>query len=355
MKLPEIIIHSTFISRTLLSANEDERSVYLIKLSLPEDAQYHFEPGDIVFVYPENNPDLVTRTLSLLQIQADANIEDVDGQNYSLEEALSKHYELRLKSSVLEQFPEEKHDDFWFCLEALCTQKGASFEAKDVLSWLRPMRPRAYSIASAKVQLPNAVELVVGLVSFPGSDGEMCEGLSSGFLCRRLQSGQALNIYIKSSKFRLPEDSALPVVMVGPGTGIAPFKAFLEYRAIAKATGPNWLFCGGRHRANDFVLKTFLEDLQERKILTRIDTAFSRDQDYKIYVQDRMRENSKLLWEWFQQGAYFYICGDAKHMAKDVEAALLDIIQKEGQLSLEDTQQYLKDLRLAGRYQKDVY
>lgn len=354
MKLPENIIHSTFISRILLSANEDERSVYLIKLSLP-DTQYHFEPGDIVFVYPENNPESVARILSLLQIQADIKIEDTDGQAYSLEEGLLKHYELRLKSSVLEQFPEEKRDDFWFCLEALGAQKGTAFEAKDVLSWLRPMRPRAYSIASAHIQLPNAVELVVGLVSFPGVNGEVCEGLSSGFLCRRLQAGQSLNIYIKSSKFRLPEDSSLPIIMVGPGTGIAPFKAFLEYRAVTKATGANWLFCGGRHRANDFVLKNFLEELQERKVLTRIDTAFSRDQDYKIYVQDRMRENSKLLWEWFQQGAYFYICGDAKHMAKDVEAALLDIIQKEGQLSLEEAQQYLKDLRLAGRYQKDVY
>ncbi len=354
MKLPENIIHSTFISRTLLSANEDERSVYLIKLSLP-DAKYRFIPGDIVFVYPENAPELVTRVLSFLQVQANANVEDADGQSYSLEEVLSKHYELRLKSSVLEQFSEEKRDDFWFCLKALCLQKGASFEAKDVVAWLRPMRPRAYSIASAQVQLPSAIELVVGLVSFHGIDGDVCEGLSSGFLCRRLQIGQSLNICIKTSKFRLPEDSSLPVIMVGPGTGIAPFKAFLEYRAITRATGANWLFCGGRHRANDFVLKNFLGELQNRKVLTRIDTAFSRDQNYKIYVQDRMRENSKLLWEWFQQGAYFYICGDAKHMAKDVEAALLEIIQKEGHLSLGEAQQYLKDLRLAGRYQKDVY
>ena len=351
MKLPENAIQTTFISRTLLSANEDERSVYLIRLSLP-DAQHRFEPGDIVFVYPENNPQWITRVLAILQIQSETRIEDAEGQSCSIEEVLSKQYELRLKPSILEQFPEEKRVDFWTCLEELYKQKGKDFDVKDVLSWLRPMRPRAYSIASAQVHLPNAVELVVGLVSFQGVDGENCEGLSSGFLCRRLQEGQGLTISIKTSKFRLPKDPTIPVIMVGPGTGIAPFKAFLEYRSATKATGANWLFFGGRHKANDFILKDFLEN---QTTLTRIDTAFSRDQDYKIYVQDRMRENSKLLWTWFQQGACFYICGDAKHMAKDVEAMLLEIFQEEGALSVEDAHQYLKDLRLAGRYQKDVY
>lgn len=351
MKLPENTIHSTFINRTLLSANEDERSVYLIKLSLP-NTHCPFAPGDSAFIYPENEPKSVARILSILQVQPNTVIEDGDQQTYSIEEALTKHYELRLKSSILAQFSEEKTIDFWTCLSELRTQKGENFEAKDVLSWLKPMRPRAYSIASAQSQLPNAIELIVGLVTFRDGLNNTCEGLSSGFLCRRLQVGQKLTICIKSSKFRLPEDATRPVIMVGPGTGIAPFKAFLEHRTATKATGPNWLFFGGRHRANDFILKDFLEN---QNTLTRIDTAFSRDQDHKIYVQDRMRENSKILWDWLQQGAYFYICGDAKHMAKDVETELLNIIQNEGHYNLEDAQQHLKNLRLEGRYQKDVY
>ena len=145
------------------------------------------------------------------------------------------------------------------------------------------------------------------MVTFRDVKGGVCEGLSSGFLCKRLDIGDTVKIYLKPSRFRLPEDVSRPVIMVGPGTGIAPFKAFLEYRKAIQASGPNWLFVGGRHRENDFLLKDFLENLQKEKYLTRLDLAFSRDQDYKIYVQDRMKENAKELWDWFRQGAYFYI------------------------------------------------
>lgn len=354
MKLPLNTMYSTLLDRILLSTNEDERSVYLIKLSLLEP-NCHFEPGDIVFICPENNPKFVKRILSILQIPSNIIIKDVNGYTYSIEEALLKHYELQFKTSILEQFPKENPVDFWTYLAELRTKKGKFFQAQDVLTWLKPMRPRAYSIASAQSKLSNALELVVGLVTFRDIRGGVCEGLSSGFLCRRLQIGQKLNIYLKSSKFRLPENTNCPIIMIGPGTGIAPFKAFLEHRAITKAKGPSWLFFGGRHQANDFILKDFLQNLLNQNILTRLDTAFSRDQAYKIYVQDRMRENSQLLWDWIQQGAYLYICGDAKFMAKDVESVILEILQKEGQFNLETAQNYLKNLRSSGRYQKDVY
>lgn len=353
MKLPENVILSTLLQRKLLSGNEDERSVYLLRLSI-ENEKCSFEPGDVVFICPENNPKLITRTLAILQAKKEAYVVNDEGLSMTLGEALKSQYELRLRSSVLASF-EGKQDDFWSCLADLRAKKEDAFCEQDVLRWLKPMRPRAYSIASAQKFLSNVLELVVGLVSFRDAKGGINEGLSSGFLCRRLKVGETVKIYIKPSRFRLPKDSTRPVIMVGPGTGIAPFKAFLEYRNVTKASGPNWLFFGGRHRLNDFILHDFLNDLQQKGCLTRLDVAFSRDQAFKIYVQDKMRENSKLLWDWFRQGAYFYICGDGKNMAKDVEATLLSIIQKEEHLSLEEAEIYLKDLRMAGRYQKDVY
>lgn len=354
MKLPENTMHSTLIRRDLLSRNEDEKSVYLLRLSLP-NPQCQFEPGDIVFICPENNPQWVSRILAILQAKPSKIVINEDGESMPLGEALKSQYELRLRPSVLSQFTEEQASDFWLCVAELRAQKGNTFEEQDVLAWLKPMRPRAYSIASAQRFLPNVLELIVGLVTFRDVKGGVCEGLSSGFLCKRLPIGGTVPIYVKPSRFRLPEDASRPVIMVGPGTGIAPFKAFLEYRKATQATGKNWLFFGGRHRENDFILKEFLEDLQRNQYLDQLDLAFSRDQAYKVYVQDRMKERAQLLWSWFQQGAYFYICGDAKHMAKDVEETLLTIIQEQEHLSLEEAKTYLKDLRLAGRYQKDVY
>ncbi len=354
MKLPENTIISTLIHRELLSHNEDEKSVYLLKLSLSNE-QCNFQPGDVVFICPENNPKKVARALAILQAKANVIIETEEGEKITLQEALTSQYELRLRPSILSNFSEEQASDFWLCLAELRAQKSNTFHEQHVIEWLKPMRPRAYSIASAQKYLPNALELIVGLVTFRDVKGGVCEGLSSGFLCKRLNVGHTVKIYLKPSRFKLPKDATRPVIMVGPGTGIAPFKAFLEYRKAIQASGPNWLFFGGRHRENDFLLEDFLENLKNEKYLTRLDLAFSRDQDYKIYVQDRMKENSKELWNWFRQGAYFYICGDAKHMAKDVEEALLSIIQSEEHLSLEEAQTYLKDLKLAGRYQKDVY
>lgn len=353
MKVPENTIISTVLHRELLSRNEDEKSVYLLRLSWPNEMP--FSPGDIVFICPKNNPKLVTRMLSILQCAPEASIQLEEGGTISLEEALTTQYELRLRPSVLETMPDFANNDFWTCLAYLRAQQKDRFQAQMITDWLKPMRPRAYSIASAQCAHPGALDIIVGLVTYRDVKGGVCEGLSSGFLCKRLMQGMSVQIYIKPSRFRLPEDPTRPVIMVGPGTGIAPFKAFLEYRQATQASGENWLFFGGRHRLNDFILQDFLENLQQDRILTHLDLAFSRDQEHKIYVQDRMREHARELWDWFRRGAYFYICGDAKHMAKDVEATLLEIIQQEEHLTAEEAQIYLKDLRLAGRYQKDVY
>ena len=227
-------MHSTLIKRDLLSRNEDEKSVYLLRLSLP-DPQCKFEPGDIVFICPENSPSWIARTLAILQADASKIVVNEEGERTSLEEALKSEYELRLRPSVLSRFSEEQANDFWLCLAELRAQKGAAFGEQDVLSWLKPMRPRAYSIASVQKLLPNVLEVIVGLVTFRDVKGAVCEGLSSGFLCKRLPIGGTVKRYVTPSRFRLPEDTTRPVIMVGPGTGIPPFKAFFVKMADDKS------------------------------------------------------------------------------------------------------------------------
>ena len=176
MKLPKNTMHSTLIRRDLLSRNKDEKSVYLLRLSLP-DPQCKFEPGDIVFICPENNPQLIARALAILQADSSKFVINEEGEQISLEEALKSEYELRLRPSILAQFNEEQASDLWLCLAELRAQKGSSFEEQDVLSWLKPMRPRAYSIASAQKLLPNILEVIVGLVTFRDVRGGACEAL----------------------------------------------------------------------------------------------------------------------------------------------------------------------------------
>lgn len=337
------------LHRSLLSLGPTTKPIYCIQFSCPKG--YTFEPGDVVFVHAKNDPKWVQRALSILKATGKEQVTGPNGAQWTLEEALLEHYELRFKANVWEQVPSELKDDFWGCLawyqqQSIVTNLGR---------YLLPMRPRAYSIASAQKLAPDRFDLVLALVTYRTVEGGICEGLSSGFLCKRIQVGDEVPLHIIASKFRLPKDDSRPVIMVGPGTGIAPFKAFLEYRKAVGAPGPNWLFFGGRHQANDFILKDFLESMQADGFLTRLDLAFSRDQDHKVYVQHRMLEHAKELWDWFRRGAYFYICGDARGMAKDVESTLLTIIQQEERLSLAEAQIYLKDLRRESRYQMDVY
>jgi sulfite reductase (NADPH) flavoprotein alpha-component len=355
MKFPDNVMHSVLLKRQLLSGVEDERSVYLVVLSIPNE-NCTFEPGDIVFIYPQNNAIFVEKLLTLMQLSGEEPIVDADAkQTLTLHEALSSHFELLLKPSVFATLPSHDEVNFWMALTSLKNRYKTDFSASILCNWLKPMRPRAYSIASAHMKSPHTIELIVGLVTFKNVEGGIGEGLSSGFLCKRLRINESLKIYVKSSHFKLPADDTKPVIMVGPGTGIAPFKAFLEARLLSKATGHNWLFFGGRHRDIDFIFEDFITHCQRENVLTRLDLAFSRDQEHKVYVQHRMMENADVLWEWLQKGAYFYICGEAKSMAKDVESTLLKIIENCGHLNSTQAEDFLKMLKNTGRYQKDVY
>ncbi len=340
---------SVLLKRQLLSRTENEKSVYLIELSIP-DTNCKFEPGDIAFIYPQNNALFIEDILSRMSLSGNECVLDA---NVPLRTALRSHLELLIRPNILSTLPEEL--DFWQALELLHARYQSTFSAQMLCDWLKPMRPRAYSIASAQIKNPHVMELIVGLVTFKDLKGGINEGLSSGFLCKRLQINECVRTYVKTSHFKLPKDNNAPVIMVGPGTGIAPFKAFLEARKAMHATGLNWLFFGGRYRNQDFILQDLLEGYQQEGFLTHLDLAFSRDQDHKVYVQHKMLENAQALWNWLQKGAYFYICGDAKSMAKDVESSLCHIISSQGNLSEDQAMDYLKTLKAEGRYQKDVY
>jgi sulfite reductase (NADPH) flavoprotein alpha-component len=200
---------------------------------------------------------------------------------------------------------------------------------------------------------PGAVHFIIDVVRYK-SHGRQRKGVCSTFLAERCADSPA-PIYPTISKFRLPEDPAAPIIMVGPGTGVAPFRAFLQEREITGARGKTWLFFGAQREKSDFYYQEDFEKFLANETLTHIDTAFSRDQAHKIYVQDRMTEAAGELWKWLDEGAYFYVCGDAKRMAKDVDAALRQIVQQEGGKNGEEASEYVEKLKTDKRYRRDVY
>ena len=235
----------------------------------------------------------------------------------------------------------------------------ASFESPEAfLAQLTPVVPRLYSIASSPQAHPGEVHLCVAVVRYD-THGRPKKGLASGFLADHADMFvKNIPIYIQESRtFRLPQDRAIDIIMCGPGAGIAPFRAFVEQRVHEGATGRNWLFFGEQRRASDFLYGPEWLEFQKQGKLHRLDLAFSRDQDHKIYVQHRMKEQARELWDWLQNGAYFYVCGDAKHMAKDVHQALIDIARTEGGMSPEAASEFVNVtlMRTEKRYLRDVY
>jgi sulfite reductase (NADPH) flavoprotein alpha-component len=228
-------------------------------------------------------------------------------------------------------------------------------QPQQLFNILARLTPRMYSIASSQAMHKDNVQTTVRVVRYE-THGRIRQGLASGHLGERAPEQSTMPIFLHANgNFRLPEDTAAPVIMVGPGTGIAPFRAFLEERMATGAPGRNWLFFGEQRRALDFLYQDELEAMHKDGVLTRFDTAFSRDQAKKIYVQDRMRESSGELYAWLEQGAYFYVCGDATRMAKDVELALLDAIALGSHGTLEHANEYLTEMKKQKRYQRDVY
>jgi sulfite reductase (NADPH) flavoprotein alpha-component len=225
----------------------------------------------------------------------------------------------------------------------------------DFISLLKPLQHRAYSIASSPKEHPGSIHLTVATIRYQ-SHGRARQGVASTFLADRVGEGKTAPIFLSPNRaFRVPENDAAPMIMIGPGTGVAPFRAFLQERRARGAKGRNWLFFGDQHRDRDFLYQDDFAAMQVSGLLTRLDLAFSRDQAEKVYVQHRMRENARELFAWLEDGGYLSVCGDATHMATDVEQALVEIIASEGAMSADDAEAYLDRLRKEKRYARDVY
>ena len=334
-----------------------------------------YEVGDSLGVFPTNNPALVEELLSVLGLGGDEPVVDPNGQPVTLREALSRSYVItemdkKLLAAIAEKdpsaakflpmvTPEGKADlDAYLhgreVIDALLEYPAAKFTAEEFVKVLRKLQPRLYSIASSPKAHPTAVHLTVASVRYE-SNGRKREGVCSTFLADRAEASP-VPVFVHSAKhFRVPEDPATSVIMVGPGTGIAPFRAFLQERKAAGATGKNWLFFGDQKAATDFLYREELEAYQQEGILHQLAVAFSRDQAEKIYVQHRMLEQAEELYAWLEQGAYFYVCGDASRMAKDVDSALHQVVEKAGGKSPEEAAAYVDELKKSKRYRKDVY
>jgi sulfite reductase (NADPH) flavoprotein alpha-component len=333
-------------------------------------------PGDAVGILPENRRAAVDEVLEALKFTGSERVLDHYKVEIDLDEALRTRLAIgKLTRGSVTQFAKLAPDNAKLksmtgaegkaLAEEYCWGRefvdlatdfpGLVTEPQQLFNILARLTPRMYSIASSQALHPDNVQTTVRVVRYD-AHGRERQGLASGHLGERSPVGSTMPIFLHANgNFRLPEDSSLPVIMVGPGTGIAPFRAFLEERQATGATGDNWLFFGEQRRKLDFLYQEQLESMHKDGLLTRLDTAFSRDQAKKVYVQDRMEENAAAIYEWLERGAYFYVCGDATRMAKDVELALLDAIAKGSNGTLDHAAEYLNNMKKSKRYQRDVY
>ncbi|MCY8975376.1 assimilatory sulfite reductase (NADPH) flavoprotein subunit [Bacillus atrophaeus] len=346
-----------------------------LELSL-EGSGLTYEPGDSLGVYPENDPALVDMLLEEMNWDPEEVVTvNKQGDVRPLKEALISHFEITvLTKPLLQQAAQLSADeDLRELLSPGNEEKAKAYlEGRDVLDlvrdfgpWgvsaqefiaiLRKMPARLYSIASSLSANPDEVHLTIGAVRYD-AHGRERKGVCSILCAERLQPGDTLPVYIQHNQnFKLPDNPETPIIMVGPGTGIAPFRSFMQEREEAGAEGKSWMFFGDQHFVTDFLYQTEWQKWLKDGVLTKMDVAFSRDTDEKVYVQHRMLEHSKEMFAWIQEGAAVYICGDEKHMAHDVHQALIDIIEKEGGMSREKAEEYLADMQQQKRYQRDVY
>lgn len=335
-----------------------------------EDSGIHYAPGDALGIWPTNPPALVEQFLELLNLDGDTRV-TVDDESLPLREALAHRCELTLLGrgfidSYAARFDVEPLQQLLAAERRLeltaylggrqvidvLREHPQALDAQDLVAVLKRLTPRLYSIASSQAANPGEVHLTVAVVRYDAF-GAAHYGSASNYL---LEPGDRVPVYVAPNlRFRLPEDSAAPVIMIGAGTGVAPYRAFLQEREQSGAAGDNWLFFGDRNFASDFLYQVEWARWRESGLLSRHDVAFSRDQAEKVYVQDRIRERGDDLFAWLERGAHVYVCGDAEHMAPDVHEALLDVVAQAGGRDRAGAEEYLAELKRAERYQRDVY
>ncbi|URN98459.1 NADPH-dependent assimilatory sulfite reductase flavoprotein subunit [Leclercia adecarboxylata] len=353
-----------------ITGRDSEKDVRHIEIDLG-DSGLRYQPGDALGIWYQNDPALVKELVELLWLKGDEQV-NVDGKTLPLSEALQWHFELTVNTAnIVENYATLTRSESLLPLVGdkaklqhyaattpivdMVRFAPAQLDAEALIGLLRPLTPRLYSIASAQAEVESEVHVTVGVVRYD-IEGRARAGGASSFLADRVEEEGEVRVFIEhNDNFRLPANPETPVIMIGPGTGIAPFRAFMQQRAADEAPGKNWLFFGNPHFTEDFLYQVEWQRYVKEGVLSRIDLAWSRDQKEKIYVQDKLREQGAELWRWINDGAHIYVCGDANRMAKDVEQALLEVIAEFGGMDTESADEYLSELRVERRYQRDVY
>ena len=360
---------ATFLSRRRLNREGSEKETWHVEFDLAA-CGLDYVVGDSLGVFPSNDPDLVDAVIAALDAPADFHIgeralRDVLLDSVSLSPAPDMLFQLisylvggerRKKAQALADGKDPDGDAVTLdVLAALEKFPGIRPDPEAFIEALDVLQPRVYSISSSLKANPGRVSLTVDAVRYEiGRRTRL--GVASTFLGRRIRPGDRAKVYVQRAQhFALPADPNTPVIMIGPGTGVAPFRAFLQERLATKAPGPNWLYFGHQRSDYDFFYKEEFDTMRKSGHLTRLTLAWSRDGDEKIYVHRRMRENGRDLWNWIRKGAHIYVCGDALRMAKDVEKALIDVVAEHGKRSVEDAARFVADLKKNDRYQADVY
>ncbi len=344
-----------------------------LELSL-EGSGLTYEPGDSLGIYPENDPELVDLLLNEFKWDASESVTvNKEGETRPLREALTSNFEITvLTKPLLKQAAELTGNDKLKAVVENREELKAYTQGRDVIDlvrdfgpWnvsaqefvaiLRKMPARLYSIASSLSANPDEVHLTIGAVRYE-AHGRERKGVCSVLCSERLQPGDTIPVYLQSNKnFKLPQNQETPIIMVGPGTGVAPFRSFMQEREETGAKGKSWMFFGDQHFVTDFLYQTEWQKWLKDGVLTKMDVAFSRDTEEKVYVQNRMLEHGKELFQWLEEGASFYVCGDKTNMARDVHNTLVEIVETEGKMSREEAEAYLAEMKKQKRYQRDVY
>lgn len=353
-----------------ITGRDSTKDVRHIEISLAGSG-LTYQPGDALGVYFTNDEALVRELLLLTAIARDTPV-TIGSETLTIEQALTEQLELTQSypafvekyaaatgNATLTELAADKAALRTYLSERqiidIVREHPGLLSAQQLADALRKQQPRLYSIASSQAEVEDEVHLTVAVVRYDAY-GQPHLGGASGFLAERLAEGDKVKVFVEhNNNFRLPQSDDTPVIMIGPGTGIAPFRAFLQERDARGASGKNWLFFGNPHFTQDFLYQLELQNYLKRGVLSKLDVAFSRDQATKVYVQDKLRKHGAEVWQWLNDGAHLYICGDANRMAKDVQLALIEIVQQYGGKTAGEAQHYLDELRVAKRYQKDVY
>ena len=362
------------IDTVILNGEGSSKETLHLEFSLAASG-LSYEPGDALAVIPLNAPDVVKSIIQAAKLTGNEQVEVKNVGPKLLADALREDYDITaLSRAVLTKLAEaadsallrellgedakerlKEFNDGREIIDAILKFAPNGLSAAALTGIFRKLPPRLYSIASSPLAHTDEVHLTVAAVRYD-THGRERKGVCSTYLADLVKSGDPVQVFVQPNKnFRLPADGSTPIIMVGPGTGVAPFRAFVEHRAALGSPGKNWLFFGDQHYTYDFLYQLEWQDYLKEGALTRLDVAFSRDQPEKVYVQDRMIQQAKELYQWLEEGAHFYVCGDANRMAHDVHEALISVVEFQAGISREAAEVYVEDLKKTKRYQRDVY